>query len=153
MDTLPCAEPAAQLGDTLPEGFAAIERGGPFFQTLGPAYMRQEASGPIVLAIRIHARHTNMRGAAHGGMLVTLADGALNANLQQHYPPQQALVTVSLGTNFLAPVHVGDWVEAHVRVSRAGRRLCFAECELLVRERVVLRANSVFAAAGASAPA
>lgn len=133
-----------------PAGFSLIERGGPFFENLGPSYIQELADGSaVVLGIRLAERHANMQGLAHGGMLVTMADGALHANLRLRYPPGQRLMTVSLNTTFLAPARIGDWLEAHVEVSRSGRNLCFADCQLIAGGRAVLRASSVFAAAQA----
>jgi uncharacterized protein (TIGR00369 family) len=126
------------------DGFTLVERGGPFFQSLGPVYVRTLEDKQHILGIRVDPSHTNMQGNAHGGMLMSLADGALNTNLALHYPEAGGLVTVSMNTSFLSPARVGDWMEAYVDVTRTGRTLCFADCNLLVGRRLVLRANAVF---------
>jgi uncharacterized protein (TIGR00369 family) len=128
-----------------PEGFKPLRRGGPFFGLMGPLFTKRDADGAIVIGLRVADKHTNMLGITHGGMLVTLADGALGINISSMRQPPQAMVTVNLSSDFIGSAHPGDWLEAHVRISKQGARLAFAECELLVGERLVLRCSGVFA--------
>jgi acyl-coenzyme A thioesterase PaaI-like protein len=81
----------------------------------------------------------------HGGMLTTLADGALGINLALARGKRGAQVTVSLTADFLSGARVGDWLEAHVVVTRMGQRLAYANCDLKVGARHVLRSSAVFA--------
>ncbi len=123
-----------------PAGFEPVNRGGPYFRQLGPVYVQGD-----VLGLFIAESHTNNYGIAHGGMLATLADGALNMVLQRVRASGERLVTVHLSTDFLAAARLGEWLQAHVQVGRQGRQLGFAECRLQVGSREVLRANGVFA--------
>lgn len=136
--------PASADGFTPPPGFVLLRRGGPFMAGLGPLYCRR-SEGQIVIALRIDARHTNMRGIAHGGMLATLADGALGIGLTLASDDKVSFVTVNLSTDFVAAAHPGDWVEAHIDIQRVGRRMAFANCYLQVGEERILRASGVFA--------
>lgn len=129
---------------TLPPGFVRLRRGGPFMAGLGPLYCRQH-DGKIVIALRIAEKHTNMRGIAHGGMLATLADGALGIGLTLACEDKVSFVTVNLSTDFVAAAHPGDWVEAHIDIQRVGKRMAFANCYLQVGEERILRASGVFA--------
>jgi uncharacterized protein (TIGR00369 family) len=129
---------------TAPPGFVRLRRGGPFMAGLGPLYCRR-SDGKIVIALRIDARHTNMRGIAHGGMLATLADGALGIGLTLASDDRISFVTVNLSTDFVAAAHPGDWVEAHIDIQRIGRRMAFASCYLQVGDERILRASGVFA--------
>jgi len=128
----------------LPPGFVRLRRGGPFMAGLGPLYVRRSGSA-IVIALRIAAQHTNMRGIAHGGMLATLADGALGIGLTLACEDKVSFVTVNLSTDFVAAAHPGDWVEAHIDIQRIGQRMAFANCYLQVGEERILRASGVFA--------
>ena len=128
----------------LPPGFVRLRRGGPFMAGLGPLYCKR-SDGAIVIALRIDARHTNMRGIAHGGMLATLADGALGIGLTLSCDDKVSFVTVNLSTDFVAAAHPGDWVEAHIDIQRVGQRMAFANCYLQVGEERILRASGVFA--------
>jgi len=129
----------------IPSGFEPLERGGPYFSQLGPLYGRRDASDRLVIALRVATMHTNSIGIAHGGMLVTLADGALGINLSVAKGLPRSSVTASLTSDFIDAARPGDWLEAHVRIHKMGRRLSFADCELRVDDRLVLRSSAVFA--------
>lgn len=136
---------SAPAPDDIPAGFEPLATSSPYLGMMAPLYFRPEPNGCVVIALRLDKQHTNMRGIAHGGMLVTLADSALGRNVSNTRKPRQPMVTVSMATDFLNAVHVGDWLEAHVQVNKHGARLSFAECLLKVGDRVVLRASGVFA--------
>ncbi|MFL5388687.1 MAG: PaaI family thioesterase [Myxococcales bacterium] len=135
------------MEENLPEGFARLDRGGPFLASLGSLYAKKTEQG-LVIAMRIEDRHLNTRGIAHGGMLVTLADSALGiaiATAGQDPSRPRAFVTVNLSVDFIASAREGDFVEAHVGIEKLGARLAFATCFLQVGNRRVLRASGVFA--------
>ncbi|MFL5248570.1 MAG: PaaI family thioesterase [Myxococcales bacterium] len=135
------------MEENLPEGFARLDRGGPFLASLGALYAKKTEQG-LVIAMRIEDRHLNTRGIAHGGMLVTLADSALGiaiATAGQDPSRPRAFVTVNLSVDFIASAREGDFVEAHVGIEKLGARLAFATCFLQVGTRRVLRASGVFA--------
>jgi Uncharacterized protein, possibly involved in aromatic compounds catabolism len=132
------------MEETVPQGFKPLNRGGPFLSQLGPLYLKKVGEHYIV-GLRIEDRHTNIRGIAHGGMLLTLADSALGIVLSSSRTPPQPMVTVNLSTDFVESANPGDWVEAHVDIQRVGTRLAFANCYLMVGERRILRASGVFA--------
>lgn len=127
-----------------PAGFEPLQRGGPYMAGLGQLYCRR-IDRDITIAMRIEARHTNMRGIAHGGMLSSLADSALGIGLTLHCEGRHSFVTVNLSSDFVDAARPGDWVEAHVDIQRLGRRMAFANCFLQVGERRILRASGVFA--------
>jgi acyl-coenzyme A thioesterase 13 len=132
------------MNDTsVPEGFVPIKRIAPFLDMIGPIYVKSIGKKRIV-AIRLAEKHMNMRGIAHGGTLVTIADSALGINLSYYEEPPRPMVTVSLSTDFLQPAKIGDWIEAHVTVQRLGVHLAFASCNLMVGEKCALRASGVF---------
>jgi uncharacterized protein (TIGR00369 family) len=130
----------------IPEGFRRLEAGGPFFRQMGPAYLRLAADGKsAVLALRVAANHLNVQGVCHGGMLTTMADSALGMNLSLARGRRGGQVTVSLTADFLSAAREGDWLEAQVVITRMGKRLAYANCDLKVGERHVLRSSAVFA--------
>ena len=129
----------------IPEGYKLINRGGPFIAMLGPLYYKTQEPGCSIIALRIEDKHLNIRGIAHGGMLVTLADSALGIALSMSRTPPQPMVTVNLTTDFVDSARPGDWVEAHVDIQRVGKRMAFANCYLHVGGKRILRASGVFA--------
>jgi uncharacterized protein (TIGR00369 family) len=135
--------PAPETG--IPEGFEPLDRGGAYFRQLGPVYMRREGSGGVI-ALRVAERHLNSQLITHGGMLTTLADSALGINVAMARGTRRAgQVTVSLSADFLSPARMGDWLEAHVTVTRIGHSMGYANCDLKVGTRHVLRSSGVFA--------
>ena len=127
-----------------PPGFARYEDSGDFLALVGPVYARSEADGRV-FAVRIEERHRNAAGAAHGGLLMTLADSTLGRAIREDADDEAVPVTVSLTTDFLRPVAVDDWVEARATVERLGGRLAFADCSVRADGDEVVRARAVFA--------
>jgi acyl-coenzyme A thioesterase 13 len=129
-----------------PKGFEPLSRTSPLLELLGPFYARGEG-GDLVLGLRITEKHTNARGFAHGGVLLTLADVALGYAAEGSVAPPARLITASVSADFAGSAKLGDWVEARVDVQRVGGRMAFANAYLYVGERRVVRASAVFARA------
>lgn len=134
----------------IPDGFERLDRMGRFLDHFGPVYTRR-AGDAVIVAVHVEEKHLNVRGLAHGGMLVSLADSALGINLSHLADPPRPMVTVNLSSDFLAPARLGDWIEAHVTVQKRGARLAFASCNLMVRGKSILRTSGVFAVVGGAA--
>ena len=128
----------------VPPGFERLKRGGPYMANLGDLYCKRE-DGKIIIAMRMTENHTNMRGIVHGGMLASLADSSLGLGLSLSCEGRNSFVTVNLSTDFIGAGRPGDWVESHVNIGRIGARVAFADCELLVQGKRILRASGVFA--------
>ncbi|MEN9629887.1 MAG: hypothetical protein RJA10_3115 [Pseudomonadota bacterium] len=141
---------------SVPEGFTPMVHGGPYYRALGPLFGRPAPDGGVVVGLRVDGTHLNMQGLTHGGMLTTVADGALGINIGMAQlrarGRRQAQVTVSLNADFLSSAQPGDWLEAHVTITRMGQRMAFANCDLRVGAKHVLRANAVFAFVDRPAP-
>lgn len=129
----------------VPDGFKRLQLPSPYMTLVGPLYMRRGDGGPAVLAVRVASQHLNIQGVVHGGMLTTLADSALGINISLARGRRGGQVTVSMTADFLSGAREGDWLEAHVVVTRLGQRLAYANCDLKVGERHVLRSSAVFA--------
>ena len=116
---------AGMTPDTLPPGFAPYQFStASYFQTLGDVYLRELPDGLCVLGLRLGHAHCNRLGMPHGGMLATLADGALGINLHRaRGPDAPPMVTVNLSLDYLQAACVGEWLEAHVVPRRLGRQL------------------------------
>ncbi len=142
---------STNIGTDVPAGFERLKRGGPYMANLGDLYCSREG-GAIIIGMRITENHTNMRGIAHGGMLASLADSALGLGLTMHCEGRQSFVTVNLSTDFIDAARPGDWVEAHVDIQKLGGRVAFANCQLQVRGKRILRASGVFAVMNALTP-
>jgi uncharacterized protein (TIGR00369 family) len=130
----------------VPAGFTTFEPQGPFLEHIGPVQVREDDDG-LVFGLRAEDRHTNHRGTIQGGLLSAFADFALGRAIEADAADDQARATVSLTTDYLRPVQVGAWLEAHTTVERLGSTLAFADCSLTADGEEVVRARAVFAAA------
>lgn len=142
---MPESDPHRANPDPVPEGFVPLDFGGPYFRALGGLHGRRLDGGGLLVGLRIDERHLNIQGFAHGGMLVTLADGALGLNIALARGQRGAQVTVSMTADYLSSARLGDWLEARVTITRIGRRMAYANCDLHVGSRQVLRSSAVFA--------
>lgn len=119
-----------------------------FLTILGPWFykqvLHQNGFSERVFGIRIDDKHTNIWGSAHGGMLITMADSVLGYNLSNTKSPPLKLVTVHLNADFIASPKPGDWVHSEFIVNKIGSRVCFAQCNLRVEDKLILKTNGVF---------
>jgi len=135
--------------ESIPEGFEPWPPTSPFMKHvagLGALYRRARDHA---LAVRVGEPHANTLGIAHGGLLATLADCALGQCIA--HQERLSVVTVQMSLDYMSAVKSGDWLEAHVRIDKKGRRLIYATCLLQVGGKTVLKANAVFAVRKADA--
>ena len=133
---------------SVPEGFDDCDLIEGFLIHVGPLYtkpaMAQAHGGPFVLAFRAQAHHANRYGVVHGGMLATLADTAIGANLARTGAAVDTTLTLSLTLDYIASAVVGDWIEAHVELSKDRGRVRFGQCDVRCGTRSLVRASAVF---------
>jgi acyl-coenzyme A thioesterase 13 len=126
----------------VPAGFEPSGRTGPFLDLIGPVYTRTGERG-ILLGLRARSEHCNARGFVHGAVLAALLDVVCGRNCRA-YPN---MLTVSLTVDYVASAQDGDWLEASATVTRAGRRLAFADGRVEAAGKPVAKASAVFAVA------
>jgi len=124
-----------------PDGFELLDKRSPFGILVGPVYQRGTGAD-AVFGFRVEAKHLNLGGVTHGGMLATFADIVLGQFPARDYG--RVTVTIRLVMDYLAPAKAGDWVEARPVVTRATRSLVFAETVLTAGARKLLTASAVF---------
>jgi uncharacterized protein (TIGR00369 family) len=113
---------------------------------IGPVYTKSGEHG-ILLGLRARTEHCNARGLVHAAVLAALLDVVCGRNCGAHAPSGANLFTVSLTVDYVAAAHDGDWLEASATVTRAGRRLAFADGRVDVAGKPVAKASAVFAVA------
>jgi uncharacterized protein (TIGR00369 family) len=107
--------------------------------------------GRAVLKLVVQAKHRQLHGVVHGGILAALADTASAIAAYTAVAPGTAIATVELKINYLEAVPSGT-VRAEARVLRAGRNFVVVECELIDRRgRLAAKALMTFGAAGGHA--
>lgn len=128
---------AAPDTDRPPAGFEPLANAteGEVFN--GPFYIRGGTLG-----FRCKRRHLNASGTCHGGLLAVFADMlgyGIGVGTQSGAAP-----TVTLSIDFLAPVRLGDWVEATPEVTRDSRSLTFFQALMRVDGTAVARCNGIY---------
>lgn len=131
------------LPDDPPEGFLPILPREGFHMMMGQIYGRME-DGMLVVAFRCSPRHINNHGTCHGGMLASFADFAAYSVRLAADLPVTSIPTVSLTTEYLRPVHRGDWVEARTELTKRGRNLLFSRATATVDGRTVFTSTGIF---------
>jgi acyl-coenzyme A thioesterase 13 len=129
--------------DVVPPGFEPLFRTSPFMEALGPVYCRRDGRG-LALGLRIADKHTNARGLAHGGVLLTLCDVALGYSAAYSQEPPLSLTTAQISADFAGSARIGDWVESSSDIQRIGGRLAFVNVYLAVGSTRIVRASGVF---------
>lgn len=128
----------------IPDGFSPARFAPGFLERAGPYWLKAE-SGLVVVGLRIDSQHINYVDLAHGGVLSTLADVAMSFQIHASETPRLNVVTNSLTCNFLAGAKLGDWVEAHARIDRLGKRTAYASGDIRRGEERLLTMTGVFA--------
>lgn len=133
---------------TIPDGYGPSDLVEGFLVHIGPLFARAadaRPSGiPFTLAFRAAKQHANRYGVVHGGMLATLADTAIGANLARTGAQVDTTLTLNLTLDFIAAARIGDWVEAHVLLTKERGRVRFGQCDVRCRETLLVRASAVF---------
>lgn len=135
----------------VPDGFFRVQRRSPFLDLLGELHVLDDDGQPVY-GLRIRPEHANNRGAAHGGVLATVADLVLGYTTAFATDPPLPLTTASLSVDFVGAAQVGEWLEGRAEIVRTGRSLAFATCYLTVGDRRVVRASSVLTVGTAPLP-
>jgi uncharacterized protein (TIGR00369 family) len=120
----------------------------PFHTEMG-IVLDRAGDGEVELHIDAEARHANLHGTVHGGVLATLADTAAGIAVRSEMSdPAAAHATVHLDVQYLAPASVGR-LHATGRVVKLGRRLAFAQAWIDDGGgRAIARAQATIALAG-----
>lgn len=115
----------------------------PFDALLGTRALRV-GGGESEMHLELRPEHCNRRGVAHGGVISALLDTALGAAVVSTLAEQEWCGTLELSVQFRDPARHGP-LTGHGRVARRGRRVAFAEGEVVdARGRTVASAHGVW---------
>ena len=125
----------------IPQGFIINERRGPFTNHNGPFYIKKDSDrwthGAFILD-----RHCNAANIAHGGMLMSFADGVLGHTV--YSKTKRAGVTIKFNSEFLSAARGGEWLEGYGEVSHVRGDYVYCNTMLKVSTRNVLSVTSIF---------
>lgn len=128
-----------------PDGFEPAGFSPGFLDHGGPYFLRADPGGTRTVGLKIMPHHINYQDAAHGGVLTTLADVALSFAVYDSERPHPGVSTISLTTNFLSAVKLGDWLECEVSIDRMGGRTAYTSGQILRDGQPVATMSGVFA--------
>jgi acyl-coenzyme A thioesterase 13 len=132
---------------TVPAEFVPYARTSRYLDLIGPLYQHHDDAS--IVGLHSDGRHTNSRGAVHGGILVAIADTVMGHSAERAAADGARVVTVSLTTDFTGAAQAGQWIRAQATVRRCGRRLAFTSCAFHVDDLLILTASGVFAVTAA----
>jgi uncharacterized protein (TIGR00369 family) len=85
--------------------------------------------GRVLLRMKVDARHLQVHGVVHGGVLAALADTAGGLASYMACPLGTRVATVEMKINYLEGVERGA-VTADAQVVRIGRHLAVVDCDV-----------------------
>lgn len=132
------------IDDVIPTGWSAPPLDEGFLDLVGPLHARCDERGFRSLAFRAREVHANRYGVVHGGMLATLADVAIGMNLARVSDCVETTLTLNLSVDYIGSCAIGDWVEAHVALTKIAGRVRFGDCEIMVGSRLIARGHATF---------
>jgi len=118
-------------------------RGEGFNRSIGPIRFAAVDAGNWRAALAVEARHVNIGGVCHGGVLMTLADVAMGA-ASFAAGGDHPCATLDMDAHFLAAAKEGQMLVAGARQLRQVRGLSFMECQIWAGGRQVLRASGIW---------
>jgi uncharacterized protein (TIGR00369 family) len=114
------------------------------FQAFVGARLYRVARDEVDVSLQVQARHLNLAGTLHGGMIATLADTATGLAYRTGLEDGASALTSSLSVTFLRPSGIG-LVTARGRVVKRGSRFGYAEAGVEDAEgRLLARATATF---------
>ena len=131
-------------------------RGEGFNAHIGPIRFAPLGEGPsgerrYCASLELDARHINVGGVCHGGVLLSLADVAMGAatfDAGGGHP----CATIQMDAHFLAAAKAGQRLVAAATQLRKVRELSFMQCEVWAGGRQVLRASGTWKYLAGRAP-
>lgn len=115
-----------------------------FMRHCGPFYEKIENGQLLEMAVQIEPHHGNSALTTHGGMLMTIADGALGAMLHRAHDEPISVTTITMTTNFLGATGAGSWLIAKPRITQRGYKTVFADCDVFCDGAKILTVSGVF---------
>ena len=123
------------------EGYVIYDPVDPFENGAGPFYWRQLPDGSHHFVMRSEPRHGNAYGVIHGGLMMTMAD--LTMAVTAKAEPDDAYVTVSFNSEFVASARAGDLVEARAELVRRTGSMAFVRGHIHVGDSTLFVCSAV----------
>ena len=118
------------------DGYTIYDPVDPFENDAGPFYWKRLSDGGHHFVLAAEERHANAFGVVHGGLLMTMAD--LTMAVTAKGEADDAYVTVSFNSEFVAAGYAGDLVESTGKLVRRTGSMAF------VRGRIHVGGSTLF---------
>ena len=141
----------ARAMDAIPDGWEVRHFGQHdvgYSSLIGPLLARREGEGWLY-GVVIEARHLNVRGAVHGGLVASLADHALGMLVWEALG-REPCATVQLNVQYVAAGREGDLLTVRGELIRATRSVVFVRGLVSAGERTVAMADGVWKRLGSA---
>ena len=114
---------------------------GPFSKNNGFLY-NLECNGIFFKGFEVNEVNCNKAGIAHGGTLISFADGIMGytAWKKGSFP----CLTAKLSANYIGPAPKGSWVYGFAEVIRETNSILFMKCSLYIKENIIFTADGIF---------
>lgn len=132
-----------QRSAKVPRGFAPFAFTSPYTERNGPLFVKC-GKDKAVFAYRADGRHLNPRDVVHGGWMTSFVDVAMAQSALYEMGVVGLTPTIHLETDFLAPIHPGQWVECHSRLVRTTRTMNFVDAVCTADGEPVLRSAGIY---------
>ena len=128
----------------LPAGYKLWVDAGPdpFENVAGPFYLKPAGDGTHKSAFISEAKHANMGGMLHGGLLMTFADFAIFA-IARDYLSEEGAVTLSFNSDFVSAGPVGALIEATGEVVKTTGSMVFVRGQVFSGEQIIMPFSAI----------
>ena len=125
--------------------FTGIGQEGTFLDHVGGIEESRGADG-VVIRLTVRPEHVNPNGTAHGGLILTLLDFTLGAEVERFLGEGLAghPITIQLSTSMIGAASLGETMLGTARVRSRTKTMSFVEGEILCEGRVIATATAVF---------
>jgi uncharacterized protein (TIGR00369 family) len=125
----------------VPDGYELLPWTRGFGRQVGPLFQKQGPDG-MTRAFRVEEHHTNGMMNAHGGMMMTFADMAWGAAIEND--EDTWWVTIRLLCDFLSGAKHGEFVEGRANIVSEENNLFTVEGRIWTGERTLLTGTGIF---------
>ncbi len=111
----------------------------PFMQWLKPIVLAAE-EGKLTFQYTIRKEMTNPAAILHGGVTAAIIDDVIGATMFS-YGEAYFYTSINLNVDYLAPAFEGDVIIAETSITKKGKQIVNAQCEVWNQDRTKLIAK------------
>lgn len=125
--------------------FRPIGQEGTFLDHVGGIEWDREGDH-VRTRLTVRPQHVNPNGTIHGGLLLTLLDFTLGAEVERSLGPglQGHPITIQLSSSMIAAASLGETVHGDARTTTSTKTMSFVEGQITCGGRVLATATAVF---------